>query len=75
MMASIELDGLSDFDQDGDGFDDRMVDLNNAPQFVMEVSNPIGDSYSNALQGLAVDVEKDELWMSVDILSFMKMFC
>ncbi|MEC7985553.1 MAG: putative metal-binding motif-containing protein [Myxococcota bacterium] len=58
-------DGLNDYDQDGDGMDDRMVDLSNTPRFVMEL-HPIGNNVGNVLQGLAVDVEREELWMSVD---------
>ena len=62
-------DGADDYDADGDGLDDRMVDITNTPQFVMEL-NPIGNNSGNALQGLAVDVERDELWMTVDTSSF-----
>ena len=75
-MAEIWYDGIDqacdggdDYDADGDGFDDRMVDIDNTPQFVMEL-HPIGDNAGNALQGLAVDVERDEVWMSVDISSW-----
>ena len=57
--------GDTDYDQNGDGFDDRMVDLSNTPQFVMEL-HPIGNKAYNALQGLAIDIEQDEVWMSVD---------
>jgi hypothetical protein len=58
-------DFLDDYDSDGDGFDDRIVDSTNTPQFLMEL-HPIGRNADNALQGLAIDVEQDEIWMSVD---------
>ena len=45
-----------------------MVDLNNTPEFVMELF-PIGNNYGNALQGLAVDLEQEQIWMSVDTSS------
>ena len=60
-----DCSGDTDFDQNGDGFDDRMVDITNIPQFVMEL-HPIGNKAYNALQGLAIDIEQDEIWMSVD---------
>ena len=62
-------DNLSDFDSDLDGLDDRMVDLSNTPRFVMQL-HPIGDNYGNALQGLAVDLQEEHVWMSVDTSSF-----
>lgn len=58
-------DNANDYDSDEDGLDDRIVDLSETPQFIMEL-HPIGNSSNNALQGLAIDVEQDELWMSVD---------
>ncbi len=62
-------DAANDYDGNFDGIDDRRVDLSNIPQFVMEL-HPIGNNYGNALQGLAIDVERDEIWMSVDTSSF-----
>lgn len=62
-------DSANDYDGNFDGIDDRRVDISLIPQFVMEL-HPIGNNYDNALQGLAVDVEQEEIWMSVDTSSF-----
>jgi hypothetical protein len=62
-------DGWNDWDSDYNGIDDRAVDLSNTPRFLMEVL-PIGDSNGNVIQGLGVDLERREVWISQDMGSF-----
>ena len=62
-------DGWNDWDADMDGIDDRAVDISQNPLFLMELL-PIGDSNGNVVQGLAVDLERRQLWISQDMGNF-----
>ena len=62
-----DCDPSTEYDADGDGLDDRMVDLSIAPQFIMEL-HPIGNSNGNVVQGIAIDFEARQAWIFQDTL-------
>lgn len=63
-----DCDPSTEYDADADGNDDRMVDLSNAPQYIMELYT-IGNSNGNVIQGIAIDFENRQLWASQDTSS------
>ena len=63
-----DCDPLTEYDADGDGLDDRMVDLSLAPQYIMEL-HTIGNSNGNVVQGIAIDFEARQAWISQDTSS------
>ena len=54
-----DCDPTTEYDADGDGLDDRMVDLSIAPQYIMEV-HPIGNSNGKSFKGLPLTLNQDK---------------